>query len=131
MLITRDRPDSKRGPASWFTGDVWIDDVASPPAPARMRAVNVHFAPGARTHWHTHPLGQAIHVTEGTGRAQREGGPVETIRAGETVWFEAGELHWHGAAPGTLMTHLAIQEADDDGNTATWFDPVSDEQYAA
>ena len=131
MLITRNRPDSKRGPAAWFTGDVWIDDVASPPAPARLRALNVHFAPGARTHWHTHPVGQAIHVTEGTGRAQHEGGPVETIRAGETVWFEAGELHWHGAAPGTLMTHLAIQEADEDGNAATWFDPVTDEQYGA
>jgi quercetin dioxygenase-like cupin family protein len=131
MEITRTRPESRRGPGDWFTGDVWIDPIAAPPAPARLRAFSVHFTPGARTAWHRHPLGQVIHVTEGAGLAQRRGGPIEPIRAGDTVRFEPGEEHWHGAAPGTFMTHLALQEAGDDGVDADWGQHVSDEEYGA
>ena len=115
MQITRERPDTIAGPADWFTGSVWIDPIAAPPAPSHVRCNAVHFTPGARTHWHTHPRGQTIHVIEGVGRAQRAGGPVETIAAGTTVYFEPGENHWHGAAPGTFMTHFVVQETDEGG----------------
>ena len=131
MEITRTRPDTRRAPADWFTGEVWMDHIASPPAPARMRAISVHFTPGARTAWHKHPFGQVIHVTEGVGRAQRRGGPLEVIRAGDSVHFEPGEEHWHGAGPQSFMTHLALQEADENGETAFWSEKVSDEDYLA
>jgi len=131
MEITRNPVETARGPDEWFTGDVHIDVVAANPAPSRVQAASVHFAPGARTAWHTHPLGQAILVTEGIGRAQREGGPVEEIRPGDRVYFEPGERHWHGAAPGRFMTHLAIQEAGDDGDPVSWGEHVTDEEYAA
>ena len=131
MEITRSSIDTARGPADWFTGDVYIDPVAAAPAPARAQAALVHFTPGARTAWHTHPLGQTIFVTEGVGRCQREGGPVETIRPGDRVFFEPGENHWHGAAPTRLMVHLAIQEADESGSPVSWGEHVSDEQYEA
>jgi quercetin dioxygenase-like cupin family protein len=131
MEITRSTIDTAKGPADWFTGDVYIDPVAAAPDPARVQAALVHFSPGARTAWHTHPLGQTIFVTEGVGRCQREGGPVETIRPGDRVFFEPGENHWHGAAPNRLMVHLAIQEADETGSPVRWGEHVSDEQYAA
>jgi quercetin dioxygenase-like cupin family protein len=131
MKITRNRPDSNAGPASWFTGSVFIDPISAPPAPSRVRFNSVHFTPGARTHWHTHPLGQTIHVIEGVGRAQRVGGPVETISAGTTVYFEPGENHWHGAAPGTFMTHLVVQETDESGTDVVWGEPVTDAEYGA
>ncbi|GCD47329.1 cupin domain-containing protein [Streptomyces paromomycinus] len=120
MEITRSRPDSQAGPAGHFTGTVWLDELASPPAPSRLRLFSVHFAPGARTAWHRHPHGQVLHVTEGVGLVQRRGGPVEGIRAGDTVWTAPGEWHWHGAAPGTFMTHLALVEAAEDGTTTDW-----------
>ncbi len=116
MQITRSTLASVKGPAEWFTGDVYYDHVAENPAPSRVRALNVHFTPGARTAWHTHPFGQLIWVTEGVGRVQREGGPLEEIRPGDRVYFEPGENHWHGAAPDRFMVHVAIQEADDEGN---------------
>jgi quercetin dioxygenase-like cupin family protein len=131
MQITRSSLDTGRGPEDWFTGAVYIDTVASPAAPARAASANVHFMPGARTHWHTHPLGQTIFVLEGVGRCQREGGPVQEIRPGDGVFFEPGENHWHGAAPNRLMTHIAIQETDESGRPVTWGSPVSDEEYGA
>jgi quercetin dioxygenase-like cupin family protein len=129
MQITRSSLDSQKGPADWFTGDVYIDAVAAPPAPARAASALVHFTPGARTAWHTHPLGQTIFVTEGVGRCQREGGPIEEIRPGDRIFFEPGENHWHGAAANRFMTHLAIQEVDESGSPVTWGRHVSDEEY--
>jgi len=102
---------STKGPADWFTGRVRIDQLFEPPEPARVRGASVTFEPGARTAWHTHPLGQTLIVTSGLGWAQREGGPIEEIRPGDVVWFAPGEKHWHGATPTTAMTHIAIQEA--------------------
>ncbi|HZU39897.1 MAG TPA: cupin domain-containing protein, partial [Solirubrobacteraceae bacterium] len=116
MQITRNSLDTSAGPAEWFTGTVHIDTVAVPSAPSRAAAALVRFAPGARTAWHTHPLGQTIYVTEGIGRCQRRGGPVEAIEPGDRVYFAPGEEHWHGAAPNRFMTHLAIQEADESGS---------------
>ncbi len=101
---------STKGPADWFTGAVRIDPLLQPPAPARVVGASVTFEPGARTAWHTHPLGQTLIVLAGCGRAQRQGGPVETIHPGDVVWIPPGEKHWHGAAPTTGMTHIAIQE---------------------
>jgi quercetin dioxygenase-like cupin family protein len=118
-----------KGPADWFTGDVYLDTIAANPEPSRVRAVNVHFSPGARTAWHTHPLGQTIFVTEGVGRVQRAGGPVEEIRPGDRVYFEPNENHWHGAAPDRFMVHIAIQEVGEDGSPVTWGDHVTDEEY--
>ena len=121
------RPSAKAQP-EYFTGVVRLDPLIEAPDPARVRAVNVTFEAGARTAWHTHPLGQTLIVTSGLGWAQRWGGPVEEIRPGDVIWFSPGEKHWHGATPTTAMAHLAIQEALD-GNTADWLEPVSDEQY--
>ena len=128
MKITRDA-DTAKGPAEWFTGDVYIDQVATPEATARSASALVHFTPGARTAWHTHPHGQTIYVTEGEGRCQREGGPIETITPGTRVYFEPGENHWHGAAPNRFMVDIAIHEADDSGNPVTWGEHVTDEEY--
>ncbi|HEX3302594.1 MAG TPA: cupin domain-containing protein [Thermomicrobiales bacterium] len=130
MQITRSSVATMAGPADWFTGTVFVDSVASPTGIARVSASNVHFAPGARTAWHTHPNGQTIFVTEGVGRCQRRGGPVEVIRPGDRVFFEPGEDHWHGAAPDRFMTHLAMQEADDSGNVVTWGEHVTDDEYS-
>jgi quercetin dioxygenase-like cupin family protein len=116
------------GPADWFTGTVRIEPLFSAPAPARAVGASVTFEPGARTAWHTHPLGQTLIVTAGLGRAQREGGPIEEIRPGDVVWFPPGEKHWHGAARDTAMTHIAIQEALD-GKAVDWLEQVSDIQY--
>lgn len=129
MQITRSSLQTSKGPADWFTGDVYLDTVAVPTAPARVAAALVHFTPAARTAWHTHPLGQTIFVTDGIGRCQREGGPIEEIRPGDRVFFEPGEHHWHGAAPDRLMVHIAIQEADDSGSPVTWGRHVTDEEY--
>ncbi|HKB00581.1 MAG TPA: cupin domain-containing protein [Gemmataceae bacterium] len=121
---------SSIGTAEYFTGAVRIDPLFRAPDPARAVGASVTFEPGARTAWHTHPLGQTLVVTAGCGRAQRWGGPVEAIRPGDVVWFPPGEKHWHGAAPTTAMTHIAIQEQLD-GKTAEWMELVSDEQYGA
>jgi quercetin dioxygenase-like cupin family protein len=121
------RPSGK-GPAEWFTGTVRIDPLFEAPEPARARAASVTFEPGARTAWHTHPLGQALIVTFGLGWVQRWGGPIEEIRPGDVIWFAAGEKHWHGATPRTAMTHIAIQEALN-GKPVDWMEHVSEEQY--
>jgi quercetin dioxygenase-like cupin family protein len=119
---------STKGPAEYFTGVVRIDPLFPVTAPARAAGNAVTFEPGARTAWHTHPLGQVLIITMGCGRAQREGGPIEEIRPGDVVIFAPGEKHWHGAAPTTAMTHIAIQEALD-GKAVEWMEKVSDEQY--
>jgi quercetin dioxygenase-like cupin family protein len=119
---------SAKGPADWFTGAVRIDSRFQRDAPARIGGATVTFEPGARTAWHTHPLGQTLLVTAGRGRVQRDGGLIEEIRAGDIVWFEPGEKHWHGASPTTAMTHIAIAEMLD-GKTVEWMEHVSDEQY--
>jgi len=121
---------SRKGPAEYFTGTVRIDPLFDAPEPARIRCAAVTFQPGARTAWHTHPLGQTLIVTAGLGLAQRWDGPVEEIRPGDVVWFPPGEKHWHGAAASTAMTHIAMQEALN-GSPVDWMEKVSDEQYAA
>ena len=120
-----------QGPKDWFTGTVWVDEIVIAPAPARMKAFRVSFEPGARTAWHTHPLGQALHVLSGVGLVQKKGEPAQTIRPGDTVWIEPGEVHWHGAAPGHTMVHLAMQVADANGVDVAWLKHVSDEEYTA
>ncbi|KNG92931.1 (R)-mandelonitrile lyase [Pseudaestuariivita atlantica] len=125
-----DRPD-RPGPAEYFTGDVTLTPIIEAPLPAQLRALSVTFQPGARTAWHTHPRGQTIFVTAGEGRAQRRGGPVITLKPGDTVFFHPDEEHWHGAAPDAEMTHVAMQEADDSGTHVTWLDHVSDADYTA
>jgi len=121
---------SGQGPADWFTGRVRIDPLFEAPDPARALGASVTFEPGARTAWHTHPLGQILIVTAGSGLAQRWGGPIEEIRPGDVIWFSPNEKHWHGAAPTTAMTHIAIVEQLD-GKSADWMEKVSDEQYGA
>jgi quercetin dioxygenase-like cupin family protein len=130
MQITRSSLATTPGPADWFTGDVYIDTIAVPSPPSRTGSALVHFTPGARTAWHTHPLGQTIFVLEGIGRCQREGGPNEAIRPGDRVYFEPGENHWHGATPNRFMAHIAIQEADETGSPVTWGEHVSDQEYS-
>jgi quercetin dioxygenase-like cupin family protein len=131
MQVTRSGGDTNPGPKEWFTGAVYLDQVAIPSETSRLSASSVHFTPGARTAWHTHPNGQTIYVTEGVGLAQRRGGPIEVIRPGDCVFFEPGEEHWHGAAPNCFMTHLALLQTDDEGNVADWGDHVTDEEYGA
>jgi quercetin dioxygenase-like cupin family protein len=131
MQITKSSIETVAGPTEWFTGAVYIDTIAMPTAPSRLLASSVHFTPGARTAWHTHPNGQTIYVTEGVGLAQRRGGSIEVIRPGDRVFFEAGEDHWHGAVSDRFMTHLAMVEVDDEGNSATWGEHVTDEEYNA
>lgn len=120
---------SAKGPADYFTGTVRLDQPFQADEPARVGGAIVTFEPGARTAWHTHPLGQTLIVTAGSGWAQREGGPIEEIRPGDIVWFPAGEKHWHGATPTTAMTHIAIAEKLD-GKSVEWLEKVSDEQYS-
>ncbi len=131
MQITRISLDTWAGPSDWFTGSVYIDTVAAPSGPSRLSASSVHFTPGARTAWHTHPKGQTIYVLDGVGLCQRRHGPIEVIRPGDRVFFEPGEEHWHGAAATRFMTHLAMLEVDDEGTAASWGAQVSDEEYAA
>lgn len=121
---------SGKGPADWFTGTVRIDPLFAAPAPARVSGSSVTFEPGARTAWHTHPLGQTLIVTAGLGRVQREGGPIEDIRPGDVVWFSPGERHWHGASPTTAMTHIAIAESQN-GKVVDWMEKVGDAEYGA
>jgi quercetin dioxygenase-like cupin family protein len=129
MQITKNSIATTAGPSDWFTGTVFIDPVAAPSGQSRLSASSVHFTPGARTAWHTHPNGQTIYVTEGVGRAQRQAGPVEELRPGDRVFFEPSEAHWHGAAPDRFMTHLAMLDVDDAGASATWSAHVTDEEY--
>jgi len=131
MQVTKNSIKTVKGPSDWFTGDVFIDTAAVPSGASRLSASVVHFTPGARTAWHTHPNGQTIFVIEGVGLARHRGGSVEVIRPGDRVFFEPGEDHWHGAAPTRFMTHIAMLDVDDKGNNATWGDHVSDEEYAA
>jgi quercetin dioxygenase-like cupin family protein len=121
-----------RGPGEWFTGEVWLDEIAVLPEPGLARALRVHFTPGARTAWHVHPRGQILHIVEGVGRVQGEEGPVRQVRPGDTVVIAPGERHWHGAAPGHLMCHLAISDRDPGtGQQTLWHEQVTDEDYLA
>ena len=131
MQITRNSLDTAAGPEDWFTGSVYVDTVAAPSAGSRLSASSVHFTPGARTAWHTHPNGQTIYVTEGIGLCQSRGGPIDVIRPGDRVFFEPGEEHWHGATANRFMTHVAMVEVDDEGNVAAWGDHVTDGEYGA
>ncbi|ADP70332.1 Cupin 2 conserved barrel domain protein [Rhodomicrobium vannielii ATCC 17100] len=129
MKITRlGSISSAKGPTEWFTGIVRIDGWFQADAPAQVGGATVTFEPGARTAWHTHPLGQTLIVVTGLGRVQREGGPIEEIRPGDIVWFEPGEKHWHGASPNTAMSHIAIAEAKD-GKSVEWLEHVTDAEY--
>jgi quercetin dioxygenase-like cupin family protein len=129
IISSSDRP-SRTGPAEWFTGIVYLDEIVRAEAPSRVRLFRVSFAPGARTAWHTHPLGQTLHVFTGSGLVQFDGGPIERIHPGDTVVIAPGERHWHGAAPGNTMVHLALQEADENGVEVTWLEHVTDEEYS-
>jgi quercetin dioxygenase-like cupin family protein len=131
MQVIRNSIETIAGPGEWFTGAVFLDVVATPSGSFRVSASSVRFTPGARTAWHTHPNGQTIYVTEGAGMAQRRGDAIEVIRPGDRVFFEPGEDHWHGAAPTRFMTHIAILQLDEEGNSATWGAHVTDEEYGA
>ena len=131
MQITPNSPGTQKGPADWFTGEVYIDTIAVPAGTSTFAAALVRFTPGARTAWHIHPHGQTIYVTEGLGLCQREDGPVEVIRPGHRVFFEPGENHWHGAAPNHFMVHVAMQQNDDSGSPVSWGPHVTDEEYSA
>jgi quercetin dioxygenase-like cupin family protein len=131
LEITRSSIETNPGPPEWFTGSVFIDAVAAPSGSSRVSASSVHFTPGARTAWHTHPNGQTIYVLAGIGLAQCRGGPIEVIRPGDRVFFEPGEDHWHGATSNRFMTHLAMLDVGADGRPAEWGDHVTDEEYGA
>ena len=126
MQITKNALETTAGPSAWFSGAVYIDTVAVPTADSRLQASSVHFTPGARTAWHTHPNGQTIYVTEGVGLVQRRGGPIAVIRPGDRVFFDPGEEHWHGAIESRFMSHIAIVQVDEEGNSATWLEHVQD-----
>ena len=129
-ILTNEMRGCRRGPEAWFTGTVWIEEIVTGSKPSRMKVNRVSFEPGARTAWHIHPVGQGLHVQSGLGRVQLKGGKVQEIRPGDTVWIEANELHWHGAAPGFAMVHLAMQETDESGVDVVWLDHVTDEEYS-
>src|ERR1700709_1031856 len=129
MQITRSTIDTQKGPAAWFTGDVYIDAIAAPAGTSNFAAASVHFTPGARTAWHTHPHGQTIYVTEGVGLCQHEGGPIEVIHPGDRGSFEPGENHWHGATPNRFMVHIAMHQNDESGSGVTWGRHVADKEY--
>jgi quercetin dioxygenase-like cupin family protein len=132
MDITRAADQtSQPGPAEWFTGPVWLQPIAEGSPPSRLRVYRVTFAPGARTAWHTHPVGQSLYIVSGRARIGRDDGVVEELGPGDGVRFAPGERHWHGAAPDVVMVHLAMQEAGDDGTTAAWAEHVSDAEYDA
>lgn len=130
MKITKSSIATYKGASDWFTGDVYVDTVAAPSTGSNVSASLVHFTPGARTAWHTHPHGQTIFIQEGMGLAQREGGPIEVLRPGDRVFFEPGETHWHGAAPDRFMAHLAMLQTDAEGVSVTWGNHVTDDEYA-
>ena len=128
MKVTKNDTDTSKGSDDWFTGDVYIDSIATPGPESRLSASAVRFSPGSRTAWHTHPNGQTIYVTDGVGRVGRRG-QREDIRPGDRVFFEPGEDHWHGAAPTRFMSHLSLVEVDDHGNSATWGQHVTNDEY--
>jgi len=130
IVKSKDRT-SRKGEASYFTGNVWVDEIAVGAEPSRVRLYRVSFEPGARTAWHTHPLGQVLHVLTGSGLVQKEGEPIREIYPGDTVMIEPGARHWHGAAAGSTMVHLAMQEVDDKGVGVTWLEKVTDAEYGA
>jgi quercetin dioxygenase-like cupin family protein len=119
----------RKGPPAWFSGEVWLDDIVTGGSPALLKATRLSFAPGARTAWHTHPLGQALHVVSGMGWVQLKGEPARAIRPGDSVWIEPGEVHWHGATANRTMVHLAMQNADEYGVDVVWLEHVSDVEY--
>jgi len=129
ILLAGSRP-TRRAPQESFTGTVWQDPIITPQTPARINSSRVTFEPGARTAWHTHPLGQTLYVISGVGRVQAKGGPIREIRPGDVIWIPPGEKHWHGASPTNAMTHVAMQESLD-GNHVTWMEYVTDEDYSA
>jgi quercetin dioxygenase-like cupin family protein len=128
-IIRIEERASERGNSDYFTGAVWLDQIAVTSAPSRLRAYRVTFEPGARTAWHAHPLGQVLHILTGVGRVQRAGEPVAIVRPGDTIVIRPGERHWHGAAPGQTVVHLAMQEALEDGTQVTWFEQVREADY--
>ena len=130
-ILTNAMRGCSRGPESWFTGTVWIDEVAAGEPPSRLKVNRVSFEPSARTAWHTHPMGQVLHILTGTGLVQLKGQPPQKFGPGDTVWIAAGEHHWHGADSAHTMVHLAIQEADDKGVSVVWLDHVTDAEYSA
>jgi quercetin dioxygenase-like cupin family protein len=130
-ILTTGERTSRKGPEEWFTGGVWIDDIAHGEEPSRVRLARVSFEPGARTAWHTHPLGQVLHVVSGSGLVQLEGEPVQHIHPGDTVMIAPNERHWHGAGPHNTMVHLALQEANEEGVQVTWMEHVTDAEYSA
>lgn len=128
-VIGSEERATTRARDDYFTGTVWLDTIPVNAPPSRLRSYRVFFEPGARTAWHTHPVGQVLHILSGVGRVQSHGGPVLTVHPGDTVVIKPGERHWHGAAPGHAMTHLAMQEADDQGVDVAWFEQVTDAEY--
>jgi quercetin dioxygenase-like cupin family protein len=131
MKLTTSGGQSSPGPADWFTGTVHIDAIRTPDEQSRVGCAHVRFTPGARTAWHTHPMGQTLYVTDGIGLVARRGGGAQQIRPGDVVYIEPGEEHWHGATSDRFMAHVAIQEADDAGEVVTWLDHVTDDEYGA
>ena len=127
-IFPADSRASRRGRADWFTGTVWLDEIAACGPPSRLHIARVTFEPGARTNWHTHPIGQVLHVLSGVGRVQKAGEPMRVLRPGDTVHIGPGEKHWHGAAPDRLFVHLAVQEMQD-GSATNWLEPVTDAEY--
>lgn len=130
IFTSKQRP-SRHGPDKWFTGEVWLDEIVTAAPPASFKATRVSFVPGARTAWHTHPRGQALHILSGVGLIQLKGQPVQEFQAGDVIWIEANELHWHGATSTHSMVHLAMQEVDEHGVDVVWLDYVTDEEYGA
>jgi quercetin dioxygenase-like cupin family protein len=130
-ILTNAMRGCRKGPGDWFTGTVWIDEVVAGSAPSRFKVNRVSFEPGARTAWHTHPMGQALHVLTGVGRVQLAGQPIQKIGPGDSVWIEAGERHWHGADATHTMVHIAIQETDEHGVDVVWLEHVTGQEYSA
>lgn len=130
-ILNPEEKPSRRGPSGWFGGEVWLDEMVTNDAPSRLKVVRVSFSPSARTAWHTHPLGQTLHVVAGVGLIQVQGQAARTLRPGDTVSILPGEIHWHGAAPEHTFIHLAMQEADGDGIDVVWLEHVTDQEYSA
>jgi quercetin dioxygenase-like cupin family protein len=130
-IVSNSENTSRKGPAEWFTGTVWLDEIPTNGEPSRLHSLSVTFEPGARTAWHTHPLGQVLHVVSGSGLVQSEGQSVRKIHPGDTVIIAPNEVHWHGAGPQNTMVHLALLEANSEGVHVTWMEKVSDAEYAS
>jgi len=127
-ILKEETRSTRQGPADWFSGTVWLDPVVAGEAPSRLKVTRVTFEPGARTAWHTHPRGQALHVLSGVCQVQLRGTPLQEVASGDSVWIDAGEIHWHGAAPGRTMVHLAMQETDENGVDVVWMEHVGEQQ---